>query len=135
MAGPQYPPKLRWPENVKRLTHLPPAKHRSFYNVQRFTLNVTRACMVDAGDLPSVRLFEAAACGTPIISDTWEGLDTFFKPGRDILLSRGSRQTLQYLLDLPEGEWQGIRARARACILEKHTAAHRAAEVESLMHL
>ena len=68
--------------NVERIEHLPPPEHRAFYNAQRFTLNVTRADMIRAGYSPSVRLFEAAACGTPIISDVWAGLDTLLRPGR-----------------------------------------------------
>jgi spore maturation protein CgeB len=73
VAGAQYPRELQWPANVERLAHVPPAQHRSFYNRQRFTLNLTRADMALAGWSPSVRLFEAAACGTPIVSDRWEG--------------------------------------------------------------
>jgi spore maturation protein CgeB len=74
VAGPQYPKTIRWPANVDRVPHLPPRKHRAFYNAQRLTLNVTRADMIAAGWSPSVRLFEAAACATPIVSDAWEGL-------------------------------------------------------------
>ena len=81
VAGPQYPDDIRWPANVERRVHLPPAEHRAFYNAQRFTLNITRADMIRAGYSPSVRLFEAAACGVPIISDWWDGLDTLFEPG------------------------------------------------------
>src|SRR5690606_28878681 len=80
VAGPQYPADIRWPDNVERIEHLPPARHARFYNRQRFTLNLTRAQMVRTGYAPSVRLFEAAACGCAIISDWWEGLDTFFTP-------------------------------------------------------
>src|SRR4051812_3498305 len=76
VAGAQYPEDIVWPTNVDRVQHLPPRKHRGFYNRQRFTLNITRADMVAAGYSPSVRLFEAAACGTPIISDLWPGLET-----------------------------------------------------------
>ncbi len=53
-----------------------------FYNQQRFTLNVTRADMIAAGWSPSVRLFEAAACGTPIISDAWAGLESLLRDRR-----------------------------------------------------
>ena len=74
MAGPRYPAEINWPFNVQRIEHLPPDMHRKFYNQQRFTLNVTRSDMKKAGYSPSARLFEAAACGTPIISDLWEGL-------------------------------------------------------------
>jgi spore maturation protein CgeB len=115
---------------VKRFTHLSPAKHRTFYNAQRFTLNVTRADMVEAGYSPSVRLFEAAACGTPIISDDWEGLDTFFKPGEEILISRSAEDSLRYLLAIPEEERHRIGAAARRRVLAAHTAAHRALELE-----
>jgi spore maturation protein CgeB len=80
VAGPQYPDSIHWPKNVERITHLEPKKHRAFYNAQRFTLNVTRADMIRAGYSPSVRLFEAAACGTPIISDEWPGLSELFEP-------------------------------------------------------
>lgn len=75
VAGPQYPADIAWPANVQRIEHLPPAEHRAFYNRQRWTLNITRADMIRADYAPSVRLFEAAACATPIISDRWQGLD------------------------------------------------------------
>jgi spore maturation protein CgeB len=128
VAGPQYPEHLAWPDNVARVTHLEPAKHRRFYTSLRFTLNVTRRDMVVAGFSPSVRLFEAAACGTPIISDMWPGLDSFFKPGTEILLSRHASETLAYLRDLPESARLETGRRARERVLAAHTAAHRAAE-------
>ncbi|HVL39168.1 MAG TPA: glycosyltransferase, partial [Fimbriimonadaceae bacterium] len=87
VAGPQYPATIQWPSNVERIEHLPPAEHRAFYNRQRFTLNITRADMIRAGYSPSVRLFEAAACGVPIISDYWPGLESFFRLGEEILVS------------------------------------------------
>jgi spore maturation protein CgeB len=130
VAGPQYPRNIAWPGAVERIEHLPPAEHRRFYTRSRFTLNVTRRDMVRAGYSPSVRLFEAAACGVPIISDTWKGLDRFFTPAAEILLSSGPRQTLQYLRDLPESDRREIGRSARARVLRQHTAAHRAAELE-----
>ncbi len=131
VAGPQYPPDIRWPPNVERIDHLPPPEHRAFYCAQRFTLNVTRADMIEAGYSPSVRLFEAAACGTPIISDAWPGLDTLFEPGREILVSRSSEETLSYLRELPERERLAIAQRGRARVLSEHTAGHRAVQLES----
>ena len=86
VAGSQYPLDIDWPSNVERIEHLPPHQHPAFYCGQRFTLSVTRAEMVSAGYSPSVRLFEAAACGVPIVSDRWSGLETFFAPGREILV-------------------------------------------------
>ena len=131
VAGAQYPETIRWPRNVERITHLAPAYHPAFYNSQRYTLNVTRAEMIRAGWSPSVRLFEAAACGTPIISDYWDGLDEFFEPGVDILIARSADEAVGYLRDIPDGEREALGRRGRQRILTRHTAAHRAAELES----
>ena len=76
VAGPQFPDSIEWPENVCRITHLAPGRHRRFYASQRFTLNVTRADMVRAGWSPSVRLFEAAACGVPVVASRIGGIIT-----------------------------------------------------------
>lgn len=130
VAGPQYPETIQWPGNVQRLEHLPPAEHRSFYNRQRFTLNITRADMIRAGYSPSVRLFEAAACGVPVISDYWDGLDELFRFGQEILVARDTADVLRYLREIPEEERQAIGERARARVLSEHTAAHRAEELE-----
>ena len=130
VAGPQYPRELRWPRNVDRIDHLPPGDHARFYAAQRFTLNVTRADMVRAGWSPSVRLFEAAACGTPVISDPWPGLDVFFEPGRELLVARGAEDVLRVLRGIGEDERRALGARARRRVLAQHTAAHRAAELE-----
>jgi spore maturation protein CgeB len=130
VAGPQYPKKMRWPRNVQRIQHLPPKRHRGFYNAQHFTLNLTRADMIAAGFSPSVRLFEAAACGTPIISDCWEGIETLFEPGLEILIARSSSDVLQWIHDMPEEQRRALGQRARSRVLAEHTAAHRAAELE-----
>jgi spore maturation protein CgeB len=131
VAGPMYPPELRWPPNVRRITHLPPAEHRGFYNAQRFTLNVTRADMIAAGWSPSVRLFEAAACGTPIVSDWWAGLDTLLAPGTEVLVARDAAEALAIVREMPEAERRAIGDAARRRVLASHTAAHRAAELEA----
>jgi len=130
VAGPQYPATVQWPANTEYIPHLPPAAHRAFYNQQRFTQNITRADMVAAGYSPSVRLFEAAACGTPIISDYWNGLDSLFELGTEILVARSAADTLGYLRELPETERLAIAERARQRVLTQHTAAHRAQELE-----
>src|SRR5690606_4642660 len=96
VAGPQYPADYPWAENVERIEHLPPAQHRSFYNSQRYTLNVTRRDMIKAGYSPSVRLFEAAACGVPIISDFWNGLDNFFELQSEILVAQTAKDVLGF---------------------------------------
>jgi spore maturation protein CgeB len=129
IAGPQYPDDIRWPPNIQRIEHLPPAEHCDFYNAQRFTLNITRDDMIRAGYAPSVRLFEAAACGVPIISDNWEGLETFFAVGTEILVASHPSDTMLYLSGMPEQTRRRIGERARMRVLAEHTAAHRAAEL------
>lgn len=129
-VGPMYPQETVWPANVGRVHHLHPAEHRLFYGSQRFTLNITRRAMVMAGYSPSVRLFEAAGCGTPIISDYWEGIETIFQPDREILISRSADETLEIIRDLPETERYRIGERAMLRVLSEHTAAHRAAQLE-----
>ena len=130
VAGPQYPDHIQWPANVDRIEHLAPAAPRGFYNRQRFTLNVTRADMVAAGWSPSVRLFEAAACATPIISDAWEGLDSLFAPGREILIADRAADVTRWVRDMPEDERRAIGEAARKRVLAEHTAAHRAEALE-----
>lgn len=129
VAGPQYPQDIRWPSNVQRIKHPDPSGPRPFYSRQRFTLSIARTSMIDAGYTPSVRLLEAAACGTPIITDGWEGLDTLFEPGLEILLARSSRDALELLVDMSESDRQRIGARARTRVLQQHTSARRATEL------
>jgi spore maturation protein CgeB len=131
VAGPQYPATVAWPGNVERIEHVPPERHPWFYGAQRFTLNLTRDDMKRAGYAPSVRLFEAAACGVPVVSDAWPGLETFFVPGSEVLVSDGPAATRRLLLELPEEERRAVGARARRAVLARHTSAHRAAELET----
>jgi spore maturation protein CgeB len=130
VAGPQYPKEIEWPENVERIDHVPPNDHPAFYARSRYTLNVTRADMIRAGYSPSVRLFEAAACGTPIISDTWEGIETLLEPDREILLARTPDDVLNVLGTRSDNERRALGTRARQRILSEHTSAHRAASME-----
>jgi spore maturation protein CgeB len=131
VAGPQYPAEVRWPANVERIDHLPPDEHAVFYTQSRFTLNVTRAAMVQCGYSPSVRLFEAGACGSAIISDIWDGVDTILTPGTEILLARSPEQVLSLLRQLPEAQRSAIGRAARAHVLRDHTAPRRAVELEN----
>lgn len=129
VAGPQYPGSISWSGNIKRVDHIPPAHHRRFYNSQRFTLNVTRREMIKAGYSPSVRLFEAAACATPIISDDWKGLDQFFHLGEEILVAHNPQDVERYLT-MPEDQRLDIGERCRKRVLSAHTSVHRAMELE-----
>lgn len=129
VAGPQYPDDVKWQPNITHIHHLPPERHRKFYNSQKFTLNITRADMIKAGYSPSVRLFEAAACGTPIISDYWEGLETIFQLDKEVFISRGDEDTLSFLRDMAEPDRLKAGELAKGKIMKYHTARHRATEL------
>ncbi|HVH88036.1 MAG TPA: glycosyltransferase [Terriglobales bacterium] len=129
VAGPQYPKDIHWPKNVRRIVHLNPRWHARFYSSARLTLNITRREMVMAGYSPSVRLFEAAACGATIVSDSWPGLDTFFCPGREILLPVDCSDIERYL-ELEDDELQLIGAAAQRRVLVEHTSEVRAQQFE-----
>ena len=131
VAGPKYPDSLEWPANVTYIPHLSPNEHASFYGSQRYALNVTRSDMKALGFSPSVRLFEAAACGIPVISDAWPGMETVFAPGKEILIATEPRDVIQILTDMPEERRLGIAAAARARFLKEHTPDHRARQLEA----
>ncbi len=120
VAGPQYPPDLGWPDNVDRIAHLPPSEHASFYSRQRYALNVTRRDMVAAGWSPSVRLFEAAACATPVISDRWSGLDDVFPIGDAIHVADSTEEVCNILSTSTEADRNLIAARAREIVSLLH---------------
>ena len=128
LAGSQYPTDFAWTPNTWYLAHLPPADHPAFYASSRLTLNTTRGAMAAMGWCPSGRLFEAAACGVPILTDTWDGLDAFYTPGEEILVARSAEDTLA-ALDRPDAELRAIAARARARTLDEHTADRRARDL------
>jgi spore maturation protein CgeB len=131
VAGAQYPEHLIWPDNVQRIEHLAPNEHAVFYGQQRFALNATRADMRSLGYSPSVRLFESAACGTPVISDRWPGIETIFAPSDEILLVSNARDVIEILREMPETRRRAIGDKARNRILADHTPNHRARQLES----
>ena len=128
IAGAQYPHSFPWTDNIYFVRHLPPAEHPAFYASGRLTLNVTRRAMAEMGWCPSGRLFEAAACGIPILSDAWDGLADFFTPGQEILIA-GDTQAALAALALPAGELAEIAQRARKRVLDEHGAGRRAREM------
>jgi spore maturation protein CgeB len=130
VAGPQYPKDAKWPGNVRHIVHLNPRWHPHLYSSSRLTLNITRRDMVMAGYSPSVRLFEAAACGAAIASDNWPGLDRFFVPGREILLPASAAELVRYLRDVDARELRAIGLAAQARVLAAHTSQQRAQEFE-----
>ncbi|HYY25332.1 MAG TPA: glycosyltransferase [Candidatus Udaeobacter sp.] len=132
IAGAQYPPDFPWRKNLFFVQHIPPPDHAALYCSSRLTLNLTRSAMARMGYCPSGRLFEAAACATPILSDGWEGLEHFFEPGRELLLAQRTEDVLG-ALSLTDDELQRISRRARARTLEQHTAERRAWEFEEIL--
>jgi spore maturation protein CgeB len=132
IGGAQYPSDFPWTENIYFVWHLPPREHPAFYSSSKLTLNVTRAAMADMGFCPSGRLFEAAACGTPIVSDDWNGLDQFFTPGKEILLAHNAAEVME-ALSLGSGELQALAQAAQERVIAEHTAEQRASELVRLI--
>ena len=128
LAGSMYPSETSLPANLRRFEHVSPHDHPALYSGSRATLNLTRDAMARGGYCPSGRLFEAAACGTPIISDWFAGLDHFFAPEKEIFIARDTDDVLR-VLDLPDHELQRVATRARERTLNKHTGDVRAREL------
>lgn len=129
VAGSRYPSDIMWPANVERIGHVPPDELREFYNRQRFTLNITGRAVEEAGISPASRLFEAAACATPVISDYRQGLETLFEPDKEILIARTTEDVQHYLADISEEERKQIGGRARERVLNEHTSRVRARQL------
>lgn len=127
VGGAQYPDDFPWNENVWFVEHVPPPEHPVFYSSSKATLNVTRGAMAAFGYCPSGRLFEAAACETPVISDSWEGLEEFFEPGREILVASSANDVVNGI-GLGDEELRRIGKAAREKVFSSHTADHRSCE-------
>jgi spore maturation protein CgeB len=128
LCGSMYSEPERFPGNVRYLAHLPPAEHAAFFCSSRLTLNLTRETMARLGYCPSGRLFEAAACGAPRLSDWFEGLELFFEPEREIRITRSGDDVLRALAT-PDAELRAQAQRARRRVLAEHTAERRAAQL------
>lgn len=128
LGGSGYDGAFPWTDNIFFLDHVAPAEHCAFFASSRLTLNATRRDMAEMGYCPSGRLFEAAACGAPLLTDAWEGLELFFEPGREILTARTTADALA-ALDLADGELAAIARAARERTLDEHTSARRAAQL------
>ncbi|WP_181703693.1 CgeB family protein [Chthonobacter albigriseus] len=135
VAGPQYPDSIDWPANVERIDHLPPAAHAAFYSRQRWTLNVTRADMIASGWSPSVRLFEAAACRTPIVSDAWPGLDEIFPPQEAIVVATDPADVVRLLETAGAESGRAVADAARRRVLAHHTGTARARDLLAALRL
>jgi spore maturation protein CgeB len=132
IGGAQYPQDFPWTQNTKFVRHLPPAQHPQFYCSSRLTLNVTRKAMMEMGYCPSGRLFEAAACGTPILSDLFEGLDDFYQPGSEILIARTTADATA-AIELSDAELSRVSRAALERTMAEHTAERRAIDFERIV--
>jgi len=130
IGGAMYPAEFPWTPNILVVRHMPPGEHPAFFSSSRVTLNVTRRAMAEMGWCPSGRLFEAVACGVPIVSDSWPGLDEFFTPGKEIIVAQSRDETLAAL----DVELSSVAAAARTRTLAEHTADRRAEELESALN-
>jgi spore maturation protein CgeB len=132
MGGAQYPHEFPWAPNIFFRRHVAPDLHPVFYCSSRMTLNVTRRAMAEMGYCPSGRLFEAAACGTALISDSWDGLSAFFTPGEEILVANDTDSAVA-ALSRSDAEVARIARAARERTLEEHTSDRRALELEEIL--
>jgi spore maturation protein CgeB len=132
IGGAQYPQEFPWSDNIFFVRHLPPPEHPAFFSSSRLTLNVTRDTMKVMGWCPSGRLFEASACGTPIVSDTWDGLDEFFTPGEEILVAHDTADAVN-ALQLSDAELARMANAACERTLAEHSSARRAEQLEDLL--
>jgi spore maturation protein CgeB len=132
ISGAQYPADHPTRPNIRLVPHLPPGMHAAFYASSPLTLSITRAPMARLGFCPSGRLFEAAGCGVPVLSDHWEGLDQFFTPGQEVLIARSCQDTLDALA-LGPAALAAIGRRARERALAEHTADRRAMDLERIL--
>jgi spore maturation protein CgeB len=128
LAGSMYPWDWSWPGNIHRFEHVAPGDHPALYSSSKFTLNITREAMASGGFCPSGRFFEAAACGTPIISDWFEGLDQFFTPGEEIFIVYDAGDVM-HTLSFSENELGRLARRARERTLAAHSGLRRAQQL------
>lgn len=132
IGGALYPDEFPWRNNIYFVRHLPPGEHPAFFASSRATLNVTRADMARMGWCPSGRLFEAAACETPVLTDSWEGLDAFFAPGAEVLVVRHADDVLR-ALDMSDRDLKAMARAARERVLAEHTSRHRTKELLAIV--
>ncbi|GJE41159.1 CgeB family protein [Methylobacterium soli] len=132
IGGAQYPSDFPWTRNIHFVQHVMPEEHPAFFSSSRLTLNVTRGAMAELGWCPSGRMFEATACGTALLSDDWEGLDHFYRPGEEILIARDAEDVCA-VMDLSDTEIRRVAEAGRARTLTDHSAARRLDALERIL--
>jgi spore maturation protein CgeB len=121
------------PSNVRYLGHVYTADHNAFNCTPRAVLNISRESMARYGFSPATRVFEAAGAGACLITDAWEGIETFFEPDREVLVARSGADVAELLQELDADRARSIGSAALERVLAEHTYAHRAARVEEVL--
>lgn len=120
--------------NIRRLGHVGTSRHNAFNCSCRAVLNVSRDSMASMGFSPATRVFEATGAGACLITDAWEGIELFLKPGTEVLVARDGQDVADQLSELTPGRARAIGAAARERVMAEHTYARRARIVDRLLH-
>lgn len=120
-------------KNVKYIGHVYTKDHNAFNCTPKAVLNISRESMAKYGFSPATRVFEAAGAAACIITDYWKGIDSFFEPGKEILVVNNGKEVEKTLTHLSSKEAKKIGKAAYKKVLEKHTYAHRAKLLESVI--
>lgn len=137
--GVRYPPKaVRALERagLRFRGWLPNHQVPEVFAGHKVTLHVPRRPYAEAmPGIPTIRPFEALACGIPLVSAPWDDAEGLFRPGRDYLVARDGREmtdTLEAVLGDPL-LGASLAASGRERILERHTCAHRAEQLLTIV--
>lgn len=120
------------PANVNYVGHVYTRDHNAFNCSPRAVLNVNRESMASYGFSPPTRIFEAAGSAACLITDAWEGIDTFLTPDREVLVARDTDEVVQHLVALKDAEAKQIGQSAQKRVLAEHTYQHRALQLQRL---
>jgi spore maturation protein CgeB len=119
--------------NVKYVGHVYTRDHNAFNCTPRAVLNVNRESMARYGFSPPTRVFEAAGAAACLITDHWDGIELFLEPGQEVLTARSGDEVAEHIVRLTATEARRIGEAACERVLARHTYAHRANEVESVL--
>lgn len=121
------------PDNVRYVGHVPTGDHRAWNCAARLVLNINRSDMAATGYSPPTRVFEAAGCGSCVVTDAWQGIPTFFEPGREILVAASADEIVNLLHTISSERAQAIGQAARLRVLRDHTYVARAAALDEVL--
>ncbi|HEY0053545.1 MAG TPA: glycosyltransferase [Caulobacteraceae bacterium] len=120
------------PDNVRRIGHVGTGDHNAFNCSSLAVLNVARDSMAEVGFSPATRVFEATGAGACLITDAWEGIERFLKPGEEVLVARDGQDVAEHVRALTPERARAIGEASRRHVLADHTYAQRAAEADAL---